>query len=161
MLESTVVFEHAIDPLHMTSQRRWRCIWRTNYKSMHNITFVNKANFVKVYNNFVLKLLIFALYVVVVPEQILLGSIWRILLRICDVSAMGSLCSLIVLTRSFRFLNEYLWETLCTSLQRLSTAWVSSFSTRQVPDIFNYHSQCNIDQAMLKAMMILLMIPLN
>jgi hypothetical protein len=36
---------------------------------MHNITFVNKANFVKLYNNFVLKWLIFALYVVVVPEQ--------------------------------------------------------------------------------------------
>jgi hypothetical protein len=33
---------------------------------MHNITFVNKANFVKVYNNFALKWLIFALYVVVV-----------------------------------------------------------------------------------------------
>jgi hypothetical protein len=47
---------------------------------MHNITFVNKANFVKLYNNFVLKWLIFAaLYVVVVPEQILLGSIWRTL----------------------------------------------------------------------------------
>jgi hypothetical protein len=44
---------------------------------MHNINFVNKANFVKVYNNFVLQWLIFALYVVVVPEQILLGSIWR------------------------------------------------------------------------------------
>ena len=41
---------------------------------MHNITFVNKANFLKVYNNFVLKWLIFALYVVVVPEQILLGA---------------------------------------------------------------------------------------
>jgi hypothetical protein len=42
---------------------------------MHNITFVNKANFVKLYNNFVLKWLIFAaLYVVVVPEQILLGT---------------------------------------------------------------------------------------
>ena len=41
---------------------------------MHDITFVN---FVNVYNNFVLKWLIFALYVVVVPEQILLGSIWR------------------------------------------------------------------------------------
>jgi hypothetical protein len=40
---------------------------------------VNKANFVKLYNNFVLKWLIFALYVVVVPEQILLGSIWRTL----------------------------------------------------------------------------------
>jgi hypothetical protein len=45
---------------------------------MHNLSFVNKANFVKVYNNFVLKWLI-ALYVVVVPEQILLGSIWRTL----------------------------------------------------------------------------------
>jgi hypothetical protein len=43
------------------------------------ITFVNKANFLKVYNNFVLKWLILALCVVVVPEQILLGSIWRIL----------------------------------------------------------------------------------
>jgi hypothetical protein len=38
---------------------------------MHNITFVNKANFAKVYNNFVL-----GLYVVVVPDHILLGSIW-------------------------------------------------------------------------------------
>ena len=38
---------------------------------MHNITFVNKANFVKVYNNFVLKWFILALCVVVVPEQIL------------------------------------------------------------------------------------------
>jgi hypothetical protein len=46
---------------------------------MHNITFVNKANFVKIYNNFALKWSIFALYVVVVPEQILLGSIWRTL----------------------------------------------------------------------------------
>jgi hypothetical protein len=45
-------------------------------QSMHNITFVNKANFLKVYNNFVLKWLIFALYVVVVPKQILLRSIW-------------------------------------------------------------------------------------
>jgi hypothetical protein len=43
---------------------------------MHN---VNKANFVKLYNNFVLKWLIFALYAIVVPEQILLGSIWRTL----------------------------------------------------------------------------------
>jgi hypothetical protein len=47
---------------------------------MHNnITFVNKANFVKLYNNYVLKWLNFALYVVVVPEQILLGSVWRTL----------------------------------------------------------------------------------
>jgi hypothetical protein len=46
---------------------------------MHNITFVNKANFAKVYNNFVLKWFIFGLYVVVVPEHILLGSIWRTL----------------------------------------------------------------------------------
>jgi hypothetical protein len=44
---------------------------------MHS--FVNKANFVKVYNNFVLKWLILALCVVVVPEHILLGSIWRTL----------------------------------------------------------------------------------
>jgi hypothetical protein len=41
--------------------------------------FCNKATFVKFYNDFVLKWLIFALYVVVVPEQILLGSIWRTL----------------------------------------------------------------------------------
>ena len=42
---------------------------------MHNITFVNKENFVKLYNcNFVSKWLVFALYVVVVPEQILLGQ---------------------------------------------------------------------------------------
>jgi hypothetical protein len=46
---------------------------------MHNITFVNKANFVKVYNNFVLKWSKFALYVVVVHEQILLASIWKTL----------------------------------------------------------------------------------
>jgi hypothetical protein len=46
---------------------------------MHNITFVNKANFVKLYNNFVLEWLGFAQNVVVVPEQILLGSIWRTL----------------------------------------------------------------------------------
>jgi hypothetical protein len=49
---------------------------------MHNITFVNKANFVKHYNNFVLKWLIFALYVVV--REHLENT-----LRICDVSAMG------------------------------------------------------------------------
>jgi hypothetical protein len=36
---------------------------------VHNITFVNKADFVKLYTNFVLKWLIFALYVVVIPEQ--------------------------------------------------------------------------------------------
>ena len=47
---------------------------------MHNIIFVNKANFVKVYNNFVLRWLIFALYVVVVQYDTL---------RTCDVSAMG------------------------------------------------------------------------
>jgi hypothetical protein len=66
---------------------------------MHNITFVNKAIFLKVYNNFVLKWLILALCVVVVPEQILLGSIWGYslfcdledTLRICDVSAKGLL----------------------------------------------------------------------
>jgi hypothetical protein len=57
---------------------------------MHNITFVNKANFVKLYNNFVLKWLVFALYVVVVPEQILLArEHLEDALRICDVSAMG------------------------------------------------------------------------
>jgi hypothetical protein len=47
--------------------------------TMHNITSVNKASFEKLYNNFVLKWLVFALCVVVVPEQILLGSIWRTL----------------------------------------------------------------------------------
>jgi hypothetical protein len=41
---------------------------------MHNITSVNKANFVKLYNNFVLKWLIFALYVVVVPNRYCLGA---------------------------------------------------------------------------------------
>ena len=46
---------------------------------MHNITFVNKANFVKVYNNFVLKWLILALYL-------------EDTLRICDVSAKGLYC---------------------------------------------------------------------
>jgi hypothetical protein len=56
---------------------------------MHNITFVNKANFVKFYNNFVLKWLIFALYVVVVLEQILVREHLEDNLRICDVSAMG------------------------------------------------------------------------
>jgi hypothetical protein len=35
---------------------------------MHNITSANKANFEKLYNNVVLKWLVFALYVVVVPE---------------------------------------------------------------------------------------------
>jgi hypothetical protein len=35
---------------------------------MHNITLVNKANFLKVYNNFVLKWLILALCVVVVAS---------------------------------------------------------------------------------------------
>ena len=61
---------------------------------MHNITFVNKANFAKLYNNFVLKLLVLALYLVVVPEQILLYIHREHLedtLRICDVSAMGLL----------------------------------------------------------------------
>jgi hypothetical protein len=38
---------------------------------MHTVASVNKANFVKLYNNLVLKWLIVALYVVVVPEQIL------------------------------------------------------------------------------------------
>jgi hypothetical protein len=38
---------------------------------MHNVISVNKANFEKLYNNFVLKWLVFALYVVVVPEQII------------------------------------------------------------------------------------------
>jgi hypothetical protein len=55
---------------------------------MHNITFVNEANFLKLYNNFVLKWLLFALYVVVVPEQI--REHLEHTLRICDVmSAMG------------------------------------------------------------------------
>ena len=35
---------------------------------------VNKVNFVKLYDNFVLKWLIFALYVIVVPEPILVES---------------------------------------------------------------------------------------
>jgi hypothetical protein len=35
---------------------------------MRAVASVNKANFVKLYNNFVLKWLIVALYVVVVPE---------------------------------------------------------------------------------------------
>jgi hypothetical protein len=55
---------------------------------MHNRTFVNKANFVKLYNNFVLKWLILALYVVVEPEQIVREHL-EDTLRICDVSAMG------------------------------------------------------------------------
>jgi hypothetical protein len=38
---------------------------------MHNVISVNKANFEKLYNNFVLKWLVFELYVVVVPEQII------------------------------------------------------------------------------------------
>ena len=59
---------------------------------MRNITSVYKANFVKLYNNFVLKWLIFALYVVVVPEQILIvKEHLEDTLRICDVSAMGRL----------------------------------------------------------------------
>jgi hypothetical protein len=36
---------------------------------MYNITFVNKANFLKVCNNFVLKWSIFALYVVLVSHR--------------------------------------------------------------------------------------------
>jgi hypothetical protein len=59
---------------------------------MHNITFVNKANFVKLYNNFVLKWLIFALYVVVVLEYRKIitnidigGEHLEDTLRICDV----------------------------------------------------------------------------
>jgi hypothetical protein len=63
---------------------------------MHNITFVNKENFVKLYNNFVLKWLIFALYVVVVLEYRKIitnidigGERLEDTLRICDVSAMG------------------------------------------------------------------------
>jgi hypothetical protein len=51
----------------------------TFYLYFSGIQIVNKANFVKVYNSFVLRWLVFALYVVVVPEQILLGSIWRTL----------------------------------------------------------------------------------
>jgi hypothetical protein len=70
---------------------------------MHNITFVNKANFVKLYNNFVLKWLIFALYVVVVPEQILLvREHLEDTLRIYDVSAMGQLCMNLRYTTTYR-----------------------------------------------------------
>ena len=36
--------------------------------TLHTVASVNKANFVKLYNNFVLKWLIVALYVVVAPE---------------------------------------------------------------------------------------------
>ena len=57
---------------------------------MHNITFVNKANFLKVYNNFVLKWLILACAVCgcctrtdIVREHL------EDTLRICDVSAKG------------------------------------------------------------------------
>jgi hypothetical protein len=70
---------------------------------MHNITFVNKANFVKLYNNFVLKWLIFALYVVVVPEQILLvREHLEDTLRIYDVNAMGLLCMNLRYTTTYR-----------------------------------------------------------
>jgi hypothetical protein len=57
---------------------------------MHNITFVNKANFVKLYNNIVLKWLIFALYACGCCTQ---TDIVREHLedtpRMCGVSAMG------------------------------------------------------------------------
>jgi hypothetical protein len=56
---------------------------------MHNITFVNKANFVKVYNNFVLKWVIFALYVVVCTRTNIVTEHLEDTVRICDVSAMG------------------------------------------------------------------------
>ena len=70
---------------------------------MHNITFVNKANFVKLYNNFVLKWLIFALYVVVVPEQILLvREHLEDTLRIYDVNAMGLLRMNLRYTTTYR-----------------------------------------------------------
>jgi hypothetical protein len=55
---------------------------------MHNITLVNKTNFLKVYNNFVLKWLILALCVVVVREDIVREHL-EDTLRICDVSAKG------------------------------------------------------------------------
>ena len=63
---------------------------------MHNIIFVNKANFVKVYNNFVLKWLILALCVVtrtdIVREHL------EDTLRICDVSAKGLYRTQILIT---------------------------------------------------------------
>jgi hypothetical protein len=64
---------------------------------MHNITFVKKANFVKLYNNFVLKWLIFALYVVVVTRTDIVREHLEDTLRICDVSAMGlyTTCSIL------------------------------------------------------------------
>jgi hypothetical protein len=65
---------------------------RKNWQSVHNITFVNKANFVKLYNNFVLKWLIFALYSGCCTRTDIVREIREHLedtLRICDVSAMG------------------------------------------------------------------------
>ena len=56
---------------------------------MHNITFVNKANFLKVYNNFVLKWLIFALYCGCCTRTDIVREHLEDTLRICDVSAMG------------------------------------------------------------------------
>ena len=66
---------------------------------MHNITFVNKPNFLKVYNNFVLKWLILALCVVVVPRTDIVREHLEDTLRICDVSAKGVLtCGLFLTT---------------------------------------------------------------
>ena len=58
---------------------------------MHNITFVNRANFVKVYNNFVLKWLILALYVGCCTRTDIVREHLEDTLRICDVSAKGLL----------------------------------------------------------------------
>ena len=55
---------------------------------MHNITFVNKAKFLKVYNNFVLKWLILALCGCCTRTDIVREHL-EDTLRICDVSAKG------------------------------------------------------------------------
>jgi hypothetical protein len=56
---------------------------------MHNITLVNKTNFLKVYNNFVLKWLILALCVVCCTRTDIVREHLEDTLRICDVSAKG------------------------------------------------------------------------
>jgi Zn ribbon nucleic-acid-binding protein len=56
---------------------------------MHNITFVNKANFVKLYNNFVLKWLIFCAVCGCCTRTDIVREHLEDTLRICDVSAMG------------------------------------------------------------------------
>jgi hypothetical protein len=57
---------------------------------MHNITFVNKANFLKLYNNFVLiKMFNFCAVCGCCTRTDIVREHLEDTLRICDVSAMG------------------------------------------------------------------------